>query len=306
VSSPKKDFDAAHAAAEAIRARLHAHGLDPTLLPAGSAVQLGSGLQRSFARRLGDRPLVIPFAEVPHLIPPGATPAPNHRLELTVGPLDGDPGHLVVVFGGRFHLYQGLSAEACTFYVRVVKALGIDVLGVTCAAGALDESTIARGDVVMIEDVFNFTGTSALRGDNDAMWGEPFAPMKSLLPGWIIDRARAIATEDLGWPSLPSGVYLQDRGELRAYQTPFASRLFRSWGAHLVGKSTAIELEVVDDVGIRRNFAIALATNYAYGIRQDLQPEVHSDHVVDEGARHAERFGDLLAALLHDLHRRPA
>lgn len=305
MTSPKKDYDAAHAAARAIRDRVRSHGWDPSRLASGSAVQLGSGLQASFARRLGDRPLTIPYADVPHLVPPGAVPAPNHRLELTVGPLDGDEGHLVVVFGGRFHLYQGLSAEACTFYVRVVKALGVDVLGITCAAGALDDATIARGEVVMIEDTFNFTGTSALCGETASMWGEPFAPMASHLPRWIVERARAVAVDELGWPRLPSGVYLQDRGALRAYQTPFASRLFRSWGAHLVGKSTAIELEVVDDVGITRNFAMALATNYAVGIRSDLQPEVHSDHVVEEGERHAERFGALLAALLCDLHRAP-
>lgn len=299
---PRKAHTEAHAAADAVRQAMRAHGLDPDTLARGAALMLGSGLQDEFPKRLGDNALRLPYGEIPYMAPLTGAAAPAHQMQLLIGPLDDDPNLLVAAFCGRYHLYQDLSPEVCSFYVRLVKALDIQILGITCAAGILADDDLNVGDIVMIEDTFNFSGTSALRGDTDQMWGEPFAPMRTVLPRSIIQQARKLATEELSWPALPSGVYLQDRAFLRGYQTPFESRLFRSWGADLVGKSTVIELEVVDDVHIPHNFAIALATNYANGLRPAQQPEVTSDHVIAQGQKNALRFSQLLALLLQRLH----
>ncbi len=304
--SQKRDYDRASRAADVVRDKIRDHGLDPDLLRTGSAVVLGSGLQRKdkFPSRLGEHPLTIPFRDIPTLKENTGKPAPGHSLELMIGPLEGDEKHLVAAFLGRKHLYEDHTADACVFYVRMLKLLGVDVLGITNAAGILNHREIKRGDVVMIRDCMNRTGTSALHGPTEAMWGEPFTSMKDMLPEWIIAKAREIATKTLRWKRLPSGVYLQDRGSLRRYQTAAESQEMKILGADLVGKSTVIELEAAQDAGIPHKFAATLATNYAFGMLPASQPEVTSGHVVEEGEKNADKFSAFLSLLLQAIHQK--
>lgn len=294
--SPKRDYDRANRAADNIRRIMLERGLEPNRLSAGAAVTLGSGLQEDFPRRVKDR-LFISYDEIPLLEEGGSGKAPGHHHKLLIGSLDDEANFLIAAFLGRYHLYEDLTADACAFYVRVVKALGIDVLGVTNAAGILNGRRIHKGDIVMLTDIVNLTGTSSLHGPTESMWGEPFTSMKGLLTPWIITEAQEVSKK-VGQRILPKGIYVQDRGTLRRYQTAAESKVYQALGWDLIGKSTAIELEVAVDCGIKDNFGVSLATNYAYGIRPDLQNDVTSDHVVSTGKKHAEKFGDFLAELI--------
>ena len=70
---------------------------------------------------------------------------------LLCGKLGGVP---VVAMQGRFHCYEGYSAERATFPVRVMNALGIELLIVSNAAGGLNPN-FACGDVMVIDDHIN-------------------------------------------------------------------------------------------------------------------------------------------------------
>src|SRR4029079_19109659 len=67
----------------------------------------------------------------------------SHRGRLVCGRLAGVP---VLVMEDRFHRYEGYPLEAITFPVRVMKALGAELLVVSQAAGGMNP-TYRTGDI---------------------------------------------------------------------------------------------------------------------------------------------------------------
>ena len=71
----------------------------------------------------------IDYTEIPHF---PSVSAMGHRGQLVCGSLEGVP---VVAFQGRFHLYEGHNAQQVSLPVRLMRALGANVLLVSNAAG---------------------------------------------------------------------------------------------------------------------------------------------------------------------------
>lgn len=120
---------------------------------------LGSGLGE-----LGDeveQAIAIPYDNIPNF--PVST-VEGHKGQLVYGTLGGKK---VLAMQGRFHYYEGYSLETVTFPVRVMKALGVETVIVTNAAGGLNE-TFEPGELMLITDHINFTGVNPLIGPNDA------------------------------------------------------------------------------------------------------------------------------------------
>src|SRR5260370_12340254 len=74
----------------------------------------------------------IAYGELPYF--PKAT-APSHTGQLVCGKLG---GQTVVAMEGRFHFYEGYSLQQITFPVRVMQALGCEVLIVSNACGGMN------------------------------------------------------------------------------------------------------------------------------------------------------------------------
>ena len=93
---------------------------------------------------------------------------------------------------GRFHFYEGYGMDKVTFPVRVMKELGVDMLIVTNAAGGVNESFEA-GDLMIITDHINFTGTNPLIGPNDSKFGPRFPDMSEAYTKDLRNAAKEIA-----------------------------------------------------------------------------------------------------------------
>jgi purine-nucleoside phosphorylase len=182
----------------------------------------------------------IDYAALPHF--PQSTTV-GHAGQLVCGTLQGVP---VVAMEGRFHAYEGYSYRQITFPVRVMRALGAELLIVSNACGGLNPQ-FALGDIMVIEDHVNLMHGNPLIGPNDETLGPRFPDMCRPYDPGLIGRALEIARRE-GF-SAHRGVYaavvgpnLETRAEYRA---------LRILGADAVGMSTVPEVLAAVHAGMR-------------------------------------------------------
>ncbi len=194
-------------------------------------IVLGTGLG-GLAAEITNR-TVIPYAEIPHF--PRST-APSHKGQLVCGTLG---GKTVMAMEGRFHLYEGYTAQQITFPVRVMKALGCEVLICSNACGGLNPQ-YRRGDILLIEDHINLLGANPLIGPNDERLGERFPDMGFAYDRALLDLARSVALQEK--ISVQQGVYAAVTGP--CLETRAEYRFLRTIGADVIGMSTIPEVTV--------------------------------------------------------------
>lgn len=202
---------------------------------------LGSGLNPLAEAVEGG--VAIPYGEIPHF---PVTSVEGHAGRLILGWLEGQP---VAVMQGRAHYYEGYSMAQVTFPVRVLQAMGIEVLIVTNAAGGLNPAFRA-GDVMLIKDHINLIGMcglSPLRGPNLDEFGPRFPDMSEAYDPGLRASARQAAAQ-AGVP-LHEGVYICLAGP--SYETPADICFLRLIGADAVGMSTVPEVTVARHGGTR-------------------------------------------------------
>jgi purine-nucleoside phosphorylase len=182
----------------------------------------------------------FPYGEVPHF--PRST-APSHAGRLVCGRL---AGQTVVAMEGRFHFYEGYSLKQITLPVRVMKALGCEVLVVSNACGGLNPQ-FAKGDLMVIEDHVNLMGDNPLIGPNDDRLGVRFPDMCRPYDPELMARARRIALEER--IVCHQGVFVAVAGP--NLETRAEYRFLRGLGADVVGMSTVPEVIVAVHSGLR-------------------------------------------------------
>jgi purine-nucleoside phosphorylase len=203
-----------------------------------AAIILGTGLGR-----LADQMQVevaIPYHELPGF--PLST-VETHEGRLLCGTLGGRP---VVAMQGRFHRYEGYSLQQVTFPVRVLRALGAEVLIVSNACGGM-HPLWAPGDLMLIADHINMLGDNPLVGANDAELGPRFPDMSMPYDGALRELAREVAAER--GIALREGVYVAVAGP--NLETRAEYRMLRLMGADVVGMSTVPEVIVAVHGGMR-------------------------------------------------------
>ena len=126
------------------------------------ALILGSGLG-DLAEEIVN-PTIIPYKEIPHF---KVSEVAGHKSQLVIGQLC---GKCVLVMQGRFHFYEGYSQSEITYPIRVFKEMGIEKLLVTNAAGGANRNYKA-GDLMIIKDHINMSGSNPLIGTNDEKFG---------------------------------------------------------------------------------------------------------------------------------------
>ncbi len=205
------------------------------------ALILGSGLG-GVAEEV-DAAAVLATAELPHW---PRTTVEGHAGRLIFGSLQGQK---VVILQGRVHFYEGYTMAQVTLPIRVMQRLGVEILIVTNAAGAVNPDFVP-GDLMLITDHINFVGMAGfnpLRGPNLDELGPRFPDMSQ-----AYDRALqglALASAEEAYVPMHKGVYAGVAGP--SFETPAEVRFLRAVGADAVGMSTVPEVVVARHGGIR-------------------------------------------------------
>ncbi len=182
----------------------------------------------------------IDYDAIPHFLRSTAT---GHRGRLVCGTL---AGVSVMAMEGRFHAYEGYSQQQITFPVRVMKALGAELLIVTNACGGMNPN-FASGDIMLIDDHINLMGGNPLLGINDDRLGPRFPDMSRPYDPQLIERALEIARRENF--AAHKGVFVSVLGP--NLETRAEYRFLRMIGADVVGMSTVPEVIVAVHCGLR-------------------------------------------------------
>lgn len=202
---------------------------------------LGSGL--GGLADLVENPDTIAYQEIPFW--PAST-VQGHQGRLVIGQLMGVP---VMVQQGRSHFYEGYSMAEVTLPVRVMQRLGVEMLIVTNAAGAINPG-FEPGDVMLITDhigLVGMTGFNPLRGPNLDEFGPRFPDMSQAYDRQLMANARQVADQNA--IPLREGVYIGLSGP--SFETPADLRFLRAIGADAVGMSTVPEVTIARHGGMR-------------------------------------------------------
>ena len=202
--------------------------------------------------------------------------------QLIAGELEKVP---VVVADAPLAPYEGHSAADVTFPVRVLHALGADLLILTAAAASLSQH-LEPGSVAVVEDHLNFSGIHPLHGPNDDELGPRFPDMSDPYPRQWRRVAREVATE-IGLSAL-QGVFASVPGPNLPTRAEY--RFLRRAGADLVGMSLVPEVLAAVHAGID---VLALV-----GITQRVQVEIAAPADIEEMLDAADLAAPRMASLL--------
>jgi purine-nucleoside phosphorylase len=155
-------------------------------------------------------------------------------------------GVSVIAIDGRPHGYEGHTFDEVGFPTRLMIELGIDVLLLSNASGAVNPD-YRVGDVMLLVDHINLMWDNPLIGENHDEIGPRFPDMCAPYDLKLIELAAKL-TKDASI-GIHQGVYLAMAGP--SYETRSEYRMARLLGADVVGMSTVPEVLVARHAGIR-------------------------------------------------------
>lgn len=225
-----------------------------------TGIILGTGLG-DLVQRI-DIKLIIPYHEIPDF--PIST-VEGHSGKLIFGLLS---NRKVVAMQGRFHFYEGYTAQEVTLPVRVMKNLGIQNLIISNASGGVNPE-YQIGDLMILNDHINLI-PSPLIGANFDQFGPRFPDMSDAYDKSMINTAMTIAKNN-GF-RIFEGVYAAVTGP--CLETPAEYKYLRIIGADTVGMSTTPEVIVARHMQIPC-FAISVITDL--GVEGKIQKVSHEE-----------------------------
>lgn len=259
------------------------------------AIVCGSGL--GGIARLVENPLVVPYSDVPQL---PQTSVKGHSGRFVFGQCAARTA--VVVMQGRWHQYEGHAPWQCTLGIRVLARLGVDTLLITNAAGGIN-ADYRVGDIMLMRDHIDLpgmAGRSALVGGVDERFGMMrFVSMSNAYDVALRRKALQIAVEE-GIGGVRQGVYSIICGP--TFETPAEGRALRSLGADAGGMSTAVEVVVARQSGMKV-LGVSLITNRIMqdDALEDEEAEVNHVEIVGVAEKRTDDLAKLLGKLIENL-----
>lgn len=229
---------------------------------------------------------VIPYSDIPNF--PVST-VQGHSGQLIFGKI----GQCnVMLMAGRFHYYEGYSMQEVTFPIRVMKALGVETVIISNAAGGTNPA-FNIGDLMIIKDHVNLCPEHPLRGPNDERLGTRFPDMSQAYDHELINIAKHISAEQgIG---VRTGIYIGLQGP--TFETPAEYRMLHVIGGDAVGMSTVAEVIVARHASMRV-FAISVITDIGIS---DVPITITHEEVLEAANAAAPKMAALVTALVKRL-----
>jgi purine-nucleoside phosphorylase len=243
-------------------------------------IVLGSGLGNFINEITVEKE--VAYEKIPHF--PVST-VKGHKGRLIFGKMSGKN---VVAMAGRFHFYEGYSAQEVIYPIRIMKLLGIETLLLSNAAGGVNTS-FKVGDIMIITDHIGIAIHNPLIGKNMDEFGLRFPDMSEPYKKHLIGKAKAVAAKSN--LDVKEGVYFAVTGP--TFETRAEYKMIHTMGGDAVGMSTVQECIIANHMGIEV-FAVSVITDI--GIRDDDNIITHEE--VLEAAKKTE---PKLAALFKEL-----
>ena len=226
----------------------------------------------------------IAFGEIPCF--PRST-AMSHSGRLVCGALGGCS---VVAMQGRCHLYEGYSRGQVGLPVRMMHALGIEVLVVSNASGGLDPR-LESGDILVLDGHVDLMVRDKPSDADMTFSATSSANSRLPSPYDPVIAEQALATARRAGFCARRGVYVAVTGP--NYETRAEYRMLRHMG-DAVGMSTVPEVLVAAQCGIPV-LALSVVTNVA---RPDVLASTTGGEIVDLAARAEPKLRAIVRGLL--------
>ena len=254
-------------------------GLKPKL-----AIILGSGLGGLAAKVEGA--VKLAYADLPGF--PVLTVA-GHAGQLIIGKLNGVP---VIVLNGRKHFYETSDAYPLKTMIRSMKAVGVETLFLSNAAGSL-RAHIKVSELMLITDHINFLGLNPLVGPNDEAFGPRFFPVADAWDPALGAKIKEVAQQQ--GVTLHEGVYVAFRGP--SFETPAEIRMVQGWGGDAVGMSSVPDCLIARHCGMKVA-GVSCITNMGAGLSDE---KLSHAHTLENAAKGAGAFEKLVLAAVRVL-----
>ncbi|MDO4615297.1 MAG: purine-nucleoside phosphorylase [Lachnospiraceae bacterium] len=241
---------------------------------------LGSGLG-DYGEKLED-PEFISYSEIEGF---PVSKVEGHKNRFILGKLG---EKRVIAMQGRFHFYEGFTQDMLAAPIHIMQRAGVKTVILTNAAGGLNVG-FRPGELMLISDHINLSGSNPLIGDNDAGFGPRFPDMTDVYTASLREKIKERAAE--AELELREGVYVMASGP--SYETPAEVRAMQILGGDAVGMSTVPEAILARHCGLKV-IGVSCVTNPAAGISG--QPLSHEEVMAaaESAKKRFEKLVDLM------------
>ena len=238
-----------------------------------AAVILGSGLN-DYADNI-ENPTVLSYNDIPNM---QAGLVSDHRGQLIYGNY---LGRKVLLLAGRFHYYESGDMDKAAYPARVLMALGTKRLIITNAAGCINTDW-DMGNLMIIKDHINLSGSNPLIGENLDEYGPRFPDMSYTYNPELREKLKKRADEE--GIKMYEGVYAMFSGP--TFETPAEIRYARTIGADAAGMSTVPEAIIANHAGCEI-IGITFLSNMTAGV---LDKALSGKEVTDAALKIKDTF----------------
>ncbi len=249
-----------------------------------AGIMTGTGLADSFENI--QQVAQFAYTDIPFFPQPTVQ---GHPGELLLGKI---ADKAVMVFCGRLHLYEGYEPWQVTFPVRLMHAMGAKTLFITNAAGGLNPA-FQPGQIMVIVDHINLTGSNPLIGPNRYEWGPRFPDMGRTYDPVLVETASSAA--DKCSLAIQKGVYAGLKGP--SLETPAEIRFLQTIGANAVGFSTVCEVIAAIHAGMR---VLGLSTITNVHFPDNPEPAT-LDEIIAVAQKASPQLAQLIGEVLNTL-----